>query len=229
MPIHTTTAQVLHTQALTKDVLQVILSSTHYIPYQAGQYLQIISPTHDALFYSIANAPHQTQTYEIHIRHHKDTPSLEPLINEIISKKSLTLKLAFGTCTLESLDTTRPLLLIAGGTGIAPIKAILEQLCIQQDLRPIALYWLVRTEADLYINHEIKKLQEKIPQLQYTPCISNTNKASLTTLKHLHALNTAEIILAGPFNMVYALRDELIAQGVAKMHLHADAFAFENL
>lgn len=228
MSIQTTTAHILRTESLTKDILQVVLSPMHYIPYQAGQYLQILAANHEALFYSIANAPHQTHTYEIHIRHHQEIPNLEPLIHEIISQQTLILKLPLGTCTLESLNKERPLILIAGGTGIAPMKAMLEQLCIEKHTSPLTLYWLVRTEVDLYMNDEILKLQKEIPQLQYIPYISNSNKISLTALKHIHDLKAAEIILAGPFNMVYALRDELIAQGVAKKHLHADAFAFEN-
>jgi CDP-4-dehydro-6-deoxyglucose reductase len=231
MSAQTTTAQVLHIQSVTKDILQVTLKPTHYIPYQAGQYLQIIAPWHEGLYYSIANAPNQDCTYEIHIRHTEETLNNEQLIFDLRSQHPLTIKLPLGTCTLSALDPTRPLIFIAGGTGITPINAMIEQLLIEKRPNPTTLYWLVRTASDLYMNQKLNHVQEKTPQFQYFPCLSTNKTLSIAALfkeQHLASLRESEIILAGPFNMVYALRDELIQSHVEKTHMHSDAFAFEN-
>jgi CDP-4-dehydro-6-deoxyglucose reductase len=231
MSIQTTETQVLHVQSFTKDILQVILKPTHYIPYQAGQYLQIIAPWHEGLYYSIANAPNQDRTYEIHIRHTEEILNNEQLIVDLRSQHPLTIKLPLGTCTLNALDSTRPFIFIAGGTGIAPIYAMIEQLLIEKRTNPVTLYWLVRTTNDLYINQKLNHIQETTPKFQYTPHHSTNKMLSITSLfkqQYLTSLQTSEIILAGPFKMVYALRDELIHFHVEKTHIHSDAFAFEN-
>jgi len=231
MSIQITTAQVVCIQPFTKNILQVILKPTHYVPYQAGQYLQIVVPWHEALYYSIANAPNQDCTYEIHIRHIKEKINNDQLIADLRSQHPLSIKLPLGNCILNALESTRPLIFIAGGTGITNIHAMIEQLVMERRTNPMRLYWLVRTTTDLYLNQKLHDLQKKMPQLDYIPSCSTNKTLSITALfkpEHLASLKESEIILAGPFNMVYALRDELMHHHVEKKHIHSDAFAFEN-
>ena len=231
MPLKTTQARVIHTTALTKHLLHVILEPESYITYEAGQYLQIISPTTQALNYSIANAPNTTYTYELHIRHSRDTRNNKQLLRDIAQQNPLTLRLPLGQCTLRAINPIKPILFIAGGTGFAPIKAMIEQLIIENQTRPVILYWNARSTHDLYMHAQAQVWSDQIPWFTYYSRLSHENKESIHTLILNHpigSLHDWQIVLAGPFDMVYTLRDELLTYGMPMDQLYSDAFAFET-
>ena len=226
---HITHARVVRTTGLTKHLLHVILAPEPYIDYEAGQYLQLISAPH-ALSYSIANAPNASRTYELHIRHGRETSGHERLLHEMTLQRLVTLRMPLGQCTLRALDPIKPILFIAGGTGFAPIKAMIEQLRMDGQTRPVMLYWNARSADDLYMDDLARGWEKKAPWFTYCSRRSETNKESIASLVIKHRVSDLrdwQIVLAGPFDMVYTLRDELVAQGVSPRQLYSDAFAFE--
>lgn len=217
-----TQGKIIHTQYLNSEILQAILLPEHYIDYSAGQYLQLLHPDYKNLFYSIANASNG-QTYELHIRENI------PLTQILLKQKQLTITLPYGECTWEKLGLNTPILLIAGGTGFAPIHAILEQIFSAQQIRPITLIWVVRTTEDLYYHQQLLNLQCRYSFFKYYACISSQFTLSQFMTQHnLPQLIQSHVVLAGPFNMVYALRDELVKLSVPIKQIHSDAFSFEG-
>ena len=96
--------------------------------------------------------------------------------------------------------------------------------------RPVMLYWNARSADDLYMDDLARGWEKKAPWFTYCSRRSETNKESIASLVIKHRVSDLrdwQIVLAGPFDMVYTLRDELVAQGVSASQLYSDAFAFE--
>lgn len=223
------TAQVERVTPLTDSILQVILAPGRYVDYQAGQYLQILS-NGEELSYSIANAPLGSHKYELHIRHSQDNTSNQQLLAEIKKRGAVTIRLPLGDCHLDKLQANKPILFIAGGTGFAPIQAMIEQLLASGDKRSFELFWGARSQSDLYMDEKVRQWQAHVEHFRYFSLLSNTSKETLASVildHHQNDLKQWQIVIGGPFDMVYAIRDALLAQGVSSAQLFSDAFSFE--
>lgn len=228
MSIIHTQAQVEAVRPLTNSIIELILSPAEYVDYQAGQYLKIHCGA-QALSFSIANAPLGSHKYELHIRHDQSNAFSQSLFAEIKQQGQVALSLPYGDCHINSL-TQRPIIFIAGGTGFAPVKAMIEQLLATGDARPFNLYWGARTPSDLYMDEKVKQWQTHVSHFRYMSLSSSTSKETIMasiTATHKQHLFDHQIVLAGPFEMVYALRDALVAHGMPQAQLFSDAFSFE--
>lgn len=223
-------AEVEQVIPLTDSILQVTLKPAHYINYQPGQYLQILSADGE-LSYSIANAPLGSHLYELHIRHSQDNNNNQQLLNEIKKKGEVTIRVPLGQCHLNQFNAEKPILFIAGGTGFAPIKAMIEQLLASGDKRAFELFWGARSQSDLYMDEKVRQWQAHVEHFDYFSSLSNTSRETLASVildHHASDLKNWQIAIAGPFDMVYAIRDILIAHGVSQEQLFSDAFDFEK-
>ena len=228
MKEHIVKAKVEKITPLSDTIMHVILRPERYIDYQAGQYLKI-SCAKEQFSYSIANAPLGSRQYELYIRHSLDNPYNQILFEHIKQEGFVTVTLPFGTCSLDYLDKSRPILFIAGGTGFAPINAIIEQLLANADPRSMELFWGVRSQSDAYLEEKILSWQAHITRFKYYSFFSEGNKENLLSnllIRHAHDLHAWQIVLSGPFEMVYSIRDVLIDQGMSSSQLFSDAFSF---
>jgi CDP-4-dehydro-6-deoxyglucose reductase, E3 len=224
------TALVKEVKTLSETIVQLILEPEQYIPYLAGQYLQI-QTKHYQNFFSIANAPLGSHHYELHIRHDKDNPSSQELLREIQDKASLSIKLPFGQCDIGHFCRNRSLVLIAGGTGFAPIKAIIEQLLFDQDSRLFSCYWGAKQKNDLYAENLLKEWHQHVKTFQYLKLYTGKGSYHIlddVLINHPNFPHNLQFILSGPFDMVFEYRDQLIHLGVAKEHIFSDAFEYEG-
>lgn len=221
-------AQVEKISPLTASIVQLILKPERYIEYEAGQYLKILLGQ-DELCYSIANAPLGSHHYELHIRHSRDNPCNQELFAEIKATGQVKLSLPFGTCSLSHLDATRPILFIAGGTGFAPVHAMIEQLLINDDPRSFELFWGTRSANDLYLDEKLNHWESHTDQFKYFSLISEERSrlSALVLKEHALDLNDWQIVIGGPFDMVYNIRDILVHEGASPDYLFSDAFHFQ--
>ncbi|MBN9227086.1 MULTISPECIES: NAD(P)H-flavin reductase [Legionella] len=214
---------------LTDSIMRLVLTPENYLAYQAGQYLQIVFGE-EAFSYSIANAPLGSHKYELHIRHSLDNPYNQRLFAHIKKYGSVNIRLPFGTCSIEHLHPQRPILFIAGGTGFAPVKAMIEHLLSTSDVRPFELFWGARLQNDLYMDEKVTSWQTHVSRFNYFSSVSEDNSVPLVSFvlaKHPHDLGAWQIVISGPFDMVYSTRDALVNNGVSPAHLFSDAFSFE--
>jgi CDP-4-dehydro-6-deoxyglucose reductase len=225
-----TEAEIVRITPLTNSILQLILAPTEYINYHAGQYLQILS-NNEAFSYSIANAPLGSHKYELHIRHSRDNPYNQPLLADIKQRGRVTLSLPLGACDLHHINPELPIIFIAQGTGFAPIKAMIEQLLADGESRPFELFWGARSQSDLYMEDKVLLWQAHVDNFAYFSQLSDFSKTSLATLvlkRHRKDIQDWQIIIAGPFDLAYTSRTELVAGGAVLEHLYSDAFSFEG-
>lgn len=216
--------------SFTDSMVQVILKPDEYITYEAGQYLQIMVGK-EALSYSIANAPTGAHHYELHIKLSSDNANSRVLMSSLKQAGRVVIRLPFGDCKMSHLHPNKPILFIAGGAGFAPIKAMIEQLLANKDPRHFELYWGVRTQSDLYRDEQVRDWQKHIKQFDYYSHFSETSSESLASLvlnRHVTDLTTWQIVVGGPFEMVYSLRDALVVKDVLPEHIFSDAFGFEE-
>ncbi|MDF1646578.1 MAG: NAD(P)H-flavin reductase [Legionellaceae bacterium] len=232
MSITMTPAEVTQVTPLTNRLLRVTLTPEHYIDYDAGQYLEIVSSNQDeTLYYSIANAPLGSKTYELHIRHQPNHIEQQHVLDTITKQGRVILNLPFGHCTLHALNPSRPILFIAAGTGFAPIKSMIEQLLTEGNTQPFTLFWSARTAEELYLDEKVLAWEKHVAHFNYIPHITTTTQMPLIariTEQPLFTLNHYQVVLAGPFNFVYTLRDALIEQGIPANQLFSDAFDLEQ-
>lgn len=223
-------AQVDKIVPLTNTILQLILRPECYVDYIAGQYLQIIHKN-EAYAYSIANAPLGSHTYELHIRHAKDNPYNDSLLAEIKEKGSVTIRLPEGNCHIEKLQVKKPIIFIAAGTGFSPVKAMIEQLLATNRPEQFELYWGARSQNDLYMDDRVKHWQTHVEHFQYFSHLTSKSGEKLSEKilsRHQDYLNQWQYVLAGPFDMIYEVRDHLVAHGAEVSSMFSDAFSFEN-
>lgn len=219
------TATVESIIPLTDSIIQVCLNPQTYVDYRAGQYLQIVLHG-QVLSYSIANAPLGSRKYELHIRHASNNQQNALLLAEF-KKGEITVQIPQGNCHLDCLNLHKPLLFIAGGTGFAPIKAMIEQLLASGDNRYFELIWGVRSKSDLYMDDKVSHWRKHVRHFQYYAHVTGSHKSSLTAMvlkKHAEELNKWQFVISGPFDMACSLREQLMEHGVTKENLFSDAW-----
>ena len=225
-----TRAKVLQVSPLTNTIIQVQLQPQDYISYRAGQYLQLKTGDYCAYF-SIANAPLGAQIYELHIRHDKSHASSQQILKHVQQYGEVDIQLPFGECHLGALHATRPILFIAGGTGFAPIKAIIEQLLYSDDQRIFECYWGAKEHSDLYLQSKLKDWKKQVDTFEHLLLVEGKDGCQiLDTIieRHQQKLLEMQLMISGSFDMVYACRDRLLQWGLESQYIHSDAFEFEQ-
>ncbi len=131
-------------------------------------------------------------------------------------------------------DAPPPMLLIAGGTGIAPILSILRHVIENGIERDMQLFWGVRSEADLYAHATLTAMTRRAPSLRYEPVLSEASRdwggrtgwVHEAAFEQAKELESYEVYAAGPPAMIAAIRGEYAARGSAGDRLYYDSFDY---
>jgi NAD(P)H-flavin reductase/ferredoxin len=228
--------EIIQTRLLTHDINEVTVLIDARVQYHAGQYAEVYAPAVDVKrSYSFASAPAPGGNRELcfHIRHVPGGVMTQWLHGSDRTGEEVRLTAPYGTFWLRSSDA--PILCIAGGSGMAPIKAVLEQAAARGCARPVRYYFGARTQADLYCLEEMQQLKEKwpgnfdfIPVLSDEPGTSNWKGARglVTQAVEESGLNVAdhEAYLCGPPGMIDAAMAVLRAGGMPESSIHFDKF-----
>ncbi|NQD35717.1 2Fe-2S iron-sulfur cluster binding domain-containing protein [Permianibacter sp. IMCC34836] len=221
--------------ALTDDTWRVLLQLPAHtrVDFHAGQYLQLHMPEPTgsgttARAFSIASAPEQTDQLELHIRAVAEHTSAREVIRHLQTRSVVTIELPFGQCRLPNND--KPLLLLAGGTGFAPMKALIESSLARAETRALHLYWGAQTTTGLYWHRQLLNLAAQHPQLRYTPVLSHPDAdwTGATGFPHLLAaaehpdLNAFEVFVSGSEAMARAIYQNYLLRGVPEAQFHCD-------
>ncbi|WP_027016699.1 CDP-6-deoxy-delta-3,4-glucoseen reductase [Comamonas composti] len=159
------------------DVMQLRLQlpAADKFRYHAGQYVEFILRDGARRAYSMATAPHFQDTapgIELHIRHMPGGKFTDHVFGSMKEKDILRVEGPFGSFFLRE-DSDKPMILLASGTGFAPVKALIEHMQHKQIQRPTVLYWGGRRPADLYMDGWMRAQTAAMPSLSYVPVVSN--------------------------------------------------------
>ncbi len=171
-------SRVTTIQRPTADValLTLQLPATETFRFHAGQYIEVILKDGKRRSYSMANAPHSASALELHIRHLSGGLFTDHVFGAgataMKEREILRLEGPFGSFFLRE-DSHLPIVMLASGTGFAPIKSIVEHMVQQNIHRPVTLYWGGRRPGDLYMNELVEQWAKTIPDFTYIPVISD--------------------------------------------------------
>lgn len=176
-PVKKMPVRVMALEKKSSDVmrLQLQLPATTAFKYHAGQYVEFVLQGGIRRAYSLAQAPHQHNnppSIELHIRHMPGGVFTDHVFSGMQVKDILRIEGPFGSFYLRE-ESSKPIIMLASGTGFAPIKALIEHLQHQGSQRPIALYWGGRRPQDLYMHDWVVAQQSIMPSLHYVPVLSD--------------------------------------------------------
>jgi CDP-4-dehydro-6-deoxyglucose reductase len=173
-PVRKMPSRVLSMEKKSHDVMVVKLQlpANDTLRYHAGQYIEFILRDGARRSYSMANAPHHGPGVELHIRHMPGGKFTDHVFTAMKEKEIQRVEGPYGSFYLRE-DSDKPMILLASGTGFAPIKAVIEHMQFKGITRPATLYWGGRRPWDLYLDDWVKDKLAQMPNLQYVPVISN--------------------------------------------------------
>lgn len=230
--------QLESTLAITQDILSLRCrpcNMDHYIPFQAGQYVKVfLKNTNHITTLPLSVANISTAMLEFHLRYNKTQTAVQLLLEQLAATPILQISGPFGNMTTANIIfDDSPLLLLAGGTGIAPFKALLEQLATSPTAlnKPIDLLWGISKPEDFYLADFFEKIKKKLTNLHVEVVLSHpqTIPSSFPTGfldEHLAKKSTIsryrQAYLSGPYAMVQKCHTHLLNQGLSEALILSD-------
>ena len=239
IPARRMPARVESIQRLNHDVLQLILKVPESIRFAflAGQYIDFLLPDGRHRSFSLANAPQQDSRIELHIRHITGGRFTGELFDHLKQNDILRIEGPLGNFYLRD-TSARPVILMAGGTGFAPVKSIIEDTIARGVPRLMYVYWGARAREDLYQHELALSWAKRFANIRYLPVLSNPKPDDTWTgrIGYVHEavaadfpdLSGYEVYGSGPPAMVYAGQEIFLKQGLPRAHYFSDAFEFAN-
>lgn len=234
--IKTLPVRVEKMRKLADDVMELTLKlpASERLRFMAGQYVDILLKDGKQRGFSLANSPLDDQFLELHIRHVPGGYFTSYVFNEMKEKALLRIRGPLGSFFIH--ESERPLILMGGGTGFAPLKGMLEQMMTQGMDKPVHLYWGVRAKADLYMDSVVRSWVSRHPQLTYVPVLSEplpedhwegrTGWVHEAVAADFADLSAYDVYMSGPPPMVNAAKQVFLSQGLPETQLHYDSFEY---
>jgi CDP-4-dehydro-6-deoxyglucose reductase len=237
-PVKTMPTRVQEMTRLAPDVmrLRLRLPASERLQYRAGQYIDVLLKDGQRRSFSMANAPHDDALLELHLRHVPGGIFTDHVFGAMKERDILRINGPHGSFFLRE-DSDRPVILLAGGTGFAPIKAIIEFAIHAGLKRPMHLYWGARSRVDLYQHELAEGWAREHAWLSYTPVLSEAKPADAWTGRegfvHQAVLDDhadlagAQVYACGAPVMIDAARASFCGErGLPADQFLADAFTF---
>jgi len=235
--VRTMPCRVSRLEHLAPDVIRIFLKvpAAQRLQFLAGQYINILLKGHAPRAFSIANAPHADEFIELHIRYVEGGYFTDQVFHMMHEKALLRFQGPLGTFFLRE-DTDRPAILVGGGTGFAPLKAMLEH-AFEIGLRqPLHLFWGARARRDLYLDELPRQWARSYGNFRYTPVLSEpaaddawTGETGLVTdavVKQYPHLAAYDIYASGPPVMVQSGHRLFLDHGLDESRFFSDAFEY---
>lgn len=224
-------AEVVAIDRMTHDILAIRLQLTDRAAFRfaAGQYLSLLVPGAPPRNYSMASRPDE-ELVELHIRAVPGGLTSSRIHASLTTGDKIRIEGPAGSAYLREAHAG-PIVALAGGSGLGPIKSTVETALFSGMAQPIHVYFGARTEHDLYLVEHFRALEQKFANLTFVPVLSQTASAgwrngfvSDAMAEDHRDLAGAKAYVAGPPAMVDAAMAVLGARGVFAVDIHADVF-----
>ncbi|WP_018425858.1 2Fe-2S iron-sulfur cluster-binding protein [Hoeflea sp. 108] len=230
------TAEVAAVEAIGRDVVHLTLAlpNAEGLVYRPGQYLNVMLGDGNKRSFSMASTPNG-RTVDLHIRRVSGGHFTDGHLSTLKPGDRLDVDLPHGLFCCRKEDF-RPLLMVATGTGLAPIKSMLESLMDDPDCPPVSLYWGMRTEEDLYLHDEIQSWGERLCDFQYVPVLSRPGPDWDGRQGYVQEVAAADIgdfsehaiYMCGSPNMIASAKKLFVERGANPGFIYSDAFNFQH-
>lgn len=237
IPVKTLPSRIEKMERLAPDVIEMHLRlpASERLQFLAGQYIDILLKEGKKRSFSLANAPHDDAVLQLHIRYVPGGLFTEQVFSTMKVRDILRFNGPHGSFFLRE-DSTRPIILLAGGTGFAPIKAIVEHAIAEKCARPMRIYWGAKAQVDLYQDTLPRQWASEHPHIRYIPVLSEpvagdtwtgrTGFVHEAVLADFPDLSGHEVYACGSPVMIDAAKRDFLAQGLPEEAFFADAFTF---
>lgn len=221
-------------------IVRLQLPANQNLQYRAGQYVEFLLAGGARRAYSMANAPEHIgnpPAIELHIRHLPGGLFTDAVFGTMKVRDILRIEGPFGSFFLRE-ESAKSILLVASGTGLAPIKALIERMRSRGIVRQAVLYWGCRSRADLYLNDWCEQIAAEMPNLRYVPVLSEARPADGWTgrsgfvhaaaMADLPDLSGFQVYACGAPAMVEAAQRDFVERcGLPADEFFADSFTSE--
>jgi CDP-4-dehydro-6-deoxyglucose reductase len=239
IPVKTLPSRIEKLEKLAPDVIEMHLRlpASERLQFWAGQYIDILLKDGKKRSFSLANAPHDDAVLQLHIRHVPGGLFTEQVFSTIKVRDILRFNGPHGTFYLRE-ESTKPMILVAGGTGFAPIKAIVEHAIAEECQRPMFIYWGAKARVDLYQNALPEQWTAAHANITYVPVLSEpaaddawtgrTGFVHQAVLADFPDLSGYQAYACGAPVMIDVAKRDFMAQGLPEEEFFADAFSFST-
>jgi CDP-4-dehydro-6-deoxyglucose reductase/ferredoxin-NAD(P)+ reductase (naphthalene dioxygenase ferredoxin-specific) len=226
------TGRVIEVHDISPDTrkLTIEIDNKQRLDFIAGQYARLLLPGFEERSFSIASAPHEN-FLEFHIKNSGQGMSAH-IVEDLKPGSPVGIKGPLGTSHWRP-AADRPLLALAGGIGIAPLKSIVDACLHDRAHPPVYLYWGTRNSHQLYLDDHFRALGKKYPRFSYIPVLSEetdnpycrTGPAGSAVLEDFDTLSGISIYMAGPKAMIDSTLPLLLQKGAEEDYVFSDGFA----
>ena len=235
LPVHRHRARVVALTRLADDVMQVRLAVTGERPlrFRAGQYINVLLDDGEKRSFSFATAPHAGGDIELQIRLVPGGRFTTHVFEKMQVGEVVEFEGPLGSFFLRE-DSDKPIIFVAGATGFAPVKSMLEHAFHAGVKRDMVLYWGVRSKKDLYLADLPERWAAEHPNFRFVPVLSapraednwhgRTGLVHEAILSDYPDLSGHQLYACGSVQMVEAAHPAFAAQGLAQDDCFSDAF-----
>jgi CDP-4-dehydro-6-deoxyglucose reductase len=240
IPVKTLPSRIEKLEKLAPDIIEMHLRlpANERFQFLAGQYIDFLLKDGKKRSYSLASAPEDEALLQLHIRHVPGGLFTEQVFSTLKVRDILRFNGPHGTFYLRE-DSPKPIILLAGGTGFAPVKSIVEHAIAENITRPMYIYWGAKARVDLYQNALPEQWAAEYAHIRYVPVLSEPaaedNWTGRTGFVHLAVqadfpdLSGHQVYACGsPMMIDAARRDFLAACQLPEEEFFADAFTFST-
>jgi CDP-4-dehydro-6-deoxyglucose reductase len=238
-PVRKMPSRVASIEKVAPDVVVISLQlpANEALAYRPGQYIEFLLRDGKRRSYSMANAPGLDAPITLHIRYMAGGLFTEQVFNTMKERDILRFEGPLGTFFLRE-DSDKPIVLLASGTGFAPVKALVEHLIHLKSTRPVSLYWGGRRPLDLYMNALCEQWVASLPNFRYVPVVSHalpddhwsgrTGYVHAAVMHDLPDLSQHQVYACGSPVVVDAARRDYVEKcQLPADEFYADAFTTE--
>jgi CDP-4-dehydro-6-deoxyglucose reductase len=233
-----TRVSTIHKAAPDVAVITLQLPANEALAYRAGQYIEFLLKDGRRRAYSIAVAPSFGGPLELHVRHLPGGVFTDHVFTNMKEREILRFEGPLGTFFLRE-ESDKPIVLLASGTGFAPVKALVEHMIHLKSTRPVSLYWGGRRPQDLYMHELCEQWAREMPHFRYIPVVSDalpedqwqgrTGYVHLAVMQDFPDLSGFQVYACGAPVMVDAARKDYVEQcKLPADEFYADAFTTEK-
>lgn len=221
-------------ERLADDVMRVVISipSERSVAFSAGQYINIVLDDGQRRAFSFANPPHENKLVDLHVRRIPGGRFTSHVFSGMQVGDVVNFEGPLGGFTLR--EGSRPILFVAGATGFAPVKSIVEDAFHRGVKRPMRLYWGVRRRADLYLLELAQQWERERSNFKVVPVLSHaapedawqgrTGLVHQAILADFPNLSQHELYICGSVKMVETAVPAFLASGLDEDVCFSDAF-----
>ncbi|HSW51885.1 MAG TPA: FAD-binding oxidoreductase [Sulfuricaulis sp.] len=237
IPIRTFMARVEQQELLTVDVMRVLLKPLDPEPirFHAGQYINIVLEDRERRAFSFATAPHESELIELHVKLVPGGVFTTYVFNAMKPGDTLRCEGPLGKFYLRE-DSDRPIIFVAGSTGFAPVKSMVEYAFRAGLKRPMHLYWGVKSVGDFYMKELPERWAREHANFKFIPVLSEpapgdnwtgrTGTVHEAILHDFPVMSDCEVYACGSVGMVESAHSAFLQQGMTQDRCFSDAFNF---